>query len=496
MGEKMSRTKNITETIEVPIDKIKPSPYQPRITFDLEDIRESIKRDGILVPLIVRKKDGYYELIDGERRVRLTKELGYETISCTVINVDDETARRLVYKVNKERKNYTSYEEAVFFKKLVEEEGMKSYQIETELGINHSWVQACLNVWKFPEDIQKNVFAPRGNVSYKIYMSDIRELEREINRNINVATTILREVIKKRMTTDEKTELLSRRRKKISEETVEKAEEAIEEVAPELKKPETPEELEEAAKALKREAERRKTPEQKQEELREKAQKAFNSFPSLDKAEELGVDIQPFKERLEAIQGLMEEKPKEAWNKIKLLKKELKKEVGEAEARREEEERKRREEEMQRRIEEEAKRRAKELEEAERRQIEEEARKKAQEEILESPEILQVVAEKVREERAKEYVEMEERAREAAGQIAGPLREALLKAEQDIAEVKNSEKRKLLENYMLIGSILSTLEKGLIFDIESKTDKQMLLWKSGTPLDVTYTKLRKKLGMT
>ena len=324
----MSQAKAIVKTIRIPVDQFKPSPYQPRLAFNLEDIRGSIKRDGILVPLTVRKKDGYYELIDGERRVRLAKELGYKSVPCTVIDVDDETARRLVYKVNKERKNYTPYEEAVFFKKLVEEEKMKPYQIETELGASHHWVQACLNVWKFPEDIQKNVFGPRASVPYKIYMSDIRELEDVINRNIDEATTILREVIKKRMTTDEKRELISRRRKKISEETVEKAEEAIEEVAPELKKPETPEEFEEAAKALMEEAKRRKTPEQILEEKREEARKSLltgkgNAQSKIEKAKEEGSDTSELERRLEEIKAKISTNPEEALEETKLLKEEV-----------------------------------------------------------------------------------------------------------------------------------------------------------------------------
>ena len=489
-------SKVVVKGKDIPVDKIKPSPYQPRLYFDLEDLRKSVKEDGILVSLTVREKDGYYELIDGERRLRLAKELGYDTVPCDIIDINDETARRIVYKVNKQRKNYTPEEEATFFKKLVEEEGMKPYQIETDLGVDHQWVQACLNIWKFPKDIRDNIFGlTPGSKAYKVYMTDVRELEPVINRNINEAIVTLREIIDKRMTYDEKSEMMTRRKKKISEETIKKAEEVIEEVASELKKPETAEEFEEAAKALMEEAKKRKTPEQKHQELIDKAQKALSSFPSLEKAEKLGVDIGPYKEKLSKIESYLKEKPKEAWDDISSLKKEFKTEIKEAEIRREEEEKRRREKEMRRRIEEEAEKRARELEEAEKRRIEEEARKRAKEEILASPELLEEVAERVRRERYRELAEMEERAREAAGEIAGPLREALLKAEQDIREVKDSERRRLLENYMMIGSVLTTLEKGLIFDIEHQDEEQMLMWKSGTPLIKTHRQLKKKLGI-
>jgi ParB family chromosome partitioning protein len=53
--------------MEVPIERIRPSPYQPRLSFEIEDLKEEIRRDGLLSPLIVRQIDGYYELIDGEK---------------------------------------------------------------------------------------------------------------------------------------------------------------------------------------------------------------------------------------------------------------------------------------------------------------------------------------------------------------------------------------------------------------------------------------------
>ena len=322
----MSQAKAVVKTTEVTLDQIKSSPYQPRLYFDLEDIRESIKDDGILISLTVREKDGYYELIDGERRLRLAKELRYDTVPCNIIDVDDETARRIVYKVNKQRKNYTPEEEATFFKKLVEEEGMKPYEIEIQFNVDHHWVQTCLNIWKFPKDIQENVFGLGDRpIPYRFYMSDIRELEPEINRNIETAIEMARQIIKERMTVDEKKAFLGRRRKKIDEETVEKAEEAIEEVAPELRKPETPEEFEEAAKALKKRAKELKTPEQILEEKRQKARKTLlggrgDALSKVEKAKELGIDTAEFEKRIEKIKAKIVDDPDEAYIESKKLK--------------------------------------------------------------------------------------------------------------------------------------------------------------------------------
>ena len=341
---------------QIAVDKIKPSPYQPRLSFDLEDIRGSILKDGILVALTVRKKNGFYELIDGERRLRLAKELGYETVKCDLINVSDQVARRMVYKVNKERKNYTPEEEARFFKKLVEEERMKPYQIEIELGVHHHWVQACLNIWKFPKDIQDNVFGNIANVPYKISMTDIFNLETMINRNLEEAIATLREIIDKRMTADEKKRLITGREKKIDEERLKKAEEAL--GKPEIKL-ETPEELERTAEALRKEAERRKTAEQKAEEKRQKliaqVQKSLNSvMKKIDGAEKI-IDVGVFRERLSEIKKSLQQNPAEVREQLINLGKEVDGAKKQRQKEIEEEQRKKHEDAIRRKAEEETK---------------------------------------------------------------------------------------------------------------------------------------------
>ncbi len=248
--------------MEVAIDLIKPSPYQPRLTFHVEDLKEEIQCDGLLSALVVRKRDEYYELLDGERRLRALKELDWKAVPIDIREVSDEIARRSVYKLNKIRENYETKDEATYFKKL-SDEGMKPYQIETELGAEHAWVQACLNIWKFPEDVRREVFSPRGTTHY-LFMTDIRALEGIINRNPEQAIGIARQIIRERLNEAEKRKLISGRAATIDEARVKAAQEALPEFIPTL---ETPEDMEKAAEALKREAQRQReeamTPEEK-----------------------------------------------------------------------------------------------------------------------------------------------------------------------------------------------------------------------------------------
>ncbi|MFQ6000005.1 MAG: ParB/RepB/Spo0J family partition protein, partial [Candidatus Bathyarchaeia archaeon] len=87
----------------------------------MEDLKQEIKKDGLLSDLVVRKQGEFYELIDGERRWRALKELGWKTVPVRVVDADDTMARLSVYKLNKIRENYTIEEEARYLKKLRDE---------------------------------------------------------------------------------------------------------------------------------------------------------------------------------------------------------------------------------------------------------------------------------------------------------------------------------------------------------------------------------------
>ena len=318
----MSQTQAAMETIEVQVSQIKPSPYQPRLTFNLEDLRGSIQRDGILVPLTVRKKDGYYELIDGERRVRLAKELGYKTIPCTVIDVDDETARRMVWKVNTLRQEYTPKEKAYYFRKLQDEYGMSFRGIARECDEDQHNVIAHLNVFKLPEQYQRLIWES----GMPLTVGHIRVLETLFNSGVGIPTIAKRldQVINQKLTVEELRGVVKPDFEEIRQRRIESAREVVKEVAPvpEIKL-ETPEELEDAAKVLRREAERRKTPEQRQQELIDNIQASLNSFPSLDDAKKLGISTALYKEKLQEIRSYMKENPEKAADAIRTLKRDF-----------------------------------------------------------------------------------------------------------------------------------------------------------------------------
>ena len=237
--------------MEVNIDLIRPSPYQPRLIFDQDDLKGEIKKDGLLNALVVRKQGKFYELIDGERRLRTLKGLGWKKVPVRVVKADDAKARLTVYKLNKIRENYTVEEEARYFKKLADE-GITPLEISKQLNVYFHWVLAHLNLFKFPQDIQKAVWAK------KISMSHIIALENVINRNIKEAVLFVNQILERKLTVSETRKIAKKRawelRARVDEMRIKAAEEVLPAIAPKVPKLETPEEFEKAAEALKQKA--------------------------------------------------------------------------------------------------------------------------------------------------------------------------------------------------------------------------------------------------
>jgi len=237
--------------MEIKIDLIRPSLYQPRLIFDLDGLKQEIEKDGLLSDLVVRKQGDFYEIIDGERRWKVLKELGWETAPVRVVDADDAKARLLVYKLNKIRENYTVEEEARYFKKL-RDEGMTPWEISKQLNVDSRWVLAHLNVFKFPEEIQKAVWAKR------ISMSHIVALESVIDRNIKEAVLTINEILERKLTVAETRKIIDRRTQeleaRVDEMRIKAAEKVLPAIVPNVPKLETPEDFEVAAEVLKEKA--------------------------------------------------------------------------------------------------------------------------------------------------------------------------------------------------------------------------------------------------
>lgn len=149
------------EFVQVPVDKIKPNPVQPRSRFDdvtLEELTASIREIGVLQPVIVNaNEDGSYVLVAGERRWRAVKKAGLATIPAVVRGSTGEANLVEALVENLQRQDLTPLEEAHAFRQLLEDYGMTQEQVADRVGKSRPAVSNTLRLLQLPGPIQSMV---------------------------------------------------------------------------------------------------------------------------------------------------------------------------------------------------------------------------------------------------------------------------------------------------------------------------------------------------
>ncbi len=145
--------------VELPIDEIKPNPYQQRRYFDfysLNRLTESIKRFGVIQPITVRIVNGKnYELVAGERRLRASRAAGLKTIPAVFVDADEEESSMLSFIENLQRKNLSYIEEAEGYKSLMDDFGMGVEEISASTGVSKCLINNRLKILELPEEALK-----------------------------------------------------------------------------------------------------------------------------------------------------------------------------------------------------------------------------------------------------------------------------------------------------------------------------------------------------
>lgn len=139
---------------------IKPNPKQPRVTFNeeaLEELAESIRRDGVFEPIIVRKADHGYELVSGERRVRACIMAGLETIPALCREVSDSDMLKLGLIENIQREDLNAIELAEAYQALINEFAWTQEELSAEVGKKRATVTNTLRLLNLPGDVQRAV---------------------------------------------------------------------------------------------------------------------------------------------------------------------------------------------------------------------------------------------------------------------------------------------------------------------------------------------------
>lgn len=146
------------ESLEVAIDLIDPSAMQPRTRFDeakLVELASSIRANGIVQPLLVRKKGLRFELVAGERRWRAAQLAGLNRVPVVIRDVPDEKLLELALIENIQREDLNAIEEAHAYRKLIETIGLTQESLAERIGRDRSYITNYLRLLRLPEDIQR-----------------------------------------------------------------------------------------------------------------------------------------------------------------------------------------------------------------------------------------------------------------------------------------------------------------------------------------------------
>lgn len=134
---------------KIKIIDIEPNKNQPRRKFDseaIEELAESIKIYGIIQPIIVTKKDGFYEIVAGERRWRAAKKAGLSEVPCIVRENDERKNKEIALIENIQREDLNPIEKARGFRQLIDEYGITQQALADIMGINRSTLTNCLRI--------------------------------------------------------------------------------------------------------------------------------------------------------------------------------------------------------------------------------------------------------------------------------------------------------------------------------------------------------------
>ena len=168
--------------IEVAVELVRRSPFQPRTVFDedaLKELAESIKAHGIIQPLVCRRKDGFFELIGGERRFRAAGLLGLKTVPVLVIEALDRDAAELALVENLQREDLNAIEEAEGYKSLAEEFKLTQADIAERVGKARASVANALRLLELPDEVKQMVGSGLLSTGHaKVLLSLPREADR------------------------------------------------------------------------------------------------------------------------------------------------------------------------------------------------------------------------------------------------------------------------------------------------------------------------------
>ena len=169
--------------LEIPTDRVRPNPRQPRKRFDesaLAELTDSIRASGVIQPVVVRRFGDAYELIAGERRWRAAKQAGLATIPAVVRDVTNAGSLELALVENLLREDLNPIEAAEGYRQLLADFGWTQEQLGQRIGKDRSSIANALRLLRLPEPIQDDLRSGRLTMGHALSLLSLTSHEEQM----------------------------------------------------------------------------------------------------------------------------------------------------------------------------------------------------------------------------------------------------------------------------------------------------------------------------
>lgn len=169
------------EVIDILLDDIQPNPFQPRRHFDeeaLNELAKSIRINGVLQPVIVKKISGGYILVTGERRCRASKIAGFSTVPAIVRDYNNQYLAELALLENIQREDLTIVEEAEAYQNVIKVMNLTHLELATKVGKSRSYISNALGILSLPKEVLAEINNGNITMGHARSLSKLKDLDR------------------------------------------------------------------------------------------------------------------------------------------------------------------------------------------------------------------------------------------------------------------------------------------------------------------------------
>ncbi|MGL5435002.1 MAG: ParB/RepB/Spo0J family partition protein [Lachnospiraceae bacterium] len=193
--------KELKQEVTIKLSRIEPNREQPRKMFDdeqLQELADSIKQYGIIQPLLVQKRDDYYELIAGERRWRAAKLAGLKEVPVLIREYDKQQSMEVALIENVQRADLNPIEEAMAYQQLMKEFGLKQEEIAQRVSKNRATITNTMRLLKLPQQVQQMLVENRisGGHARALLAIENTDIQIQLAQKIERDSLSVREVEK------------------------------------------------------------------------------------------------------------------------------------------------------------------------------------------------------------------------------------------------------------------------------------------------------------